>query len=66
MFGGDGAEWRGVEPAPVIDSCPSGTELGPSLEYYRVSTARPPFTYAALIRWVSDSLEPRPHFIPLS
>ncbi|XP_059588561.1 forkhead box protein P3 isoform X1 [Alligator mississippiensis] len=26
-------------------------ELGPSLEYYRVSTARPPFTYAALIRW---------------
>ncbi|XP_073177666.1 forkhead box protein P3 [Lepidochelys kempii] len=27
------------------------SDLGPSLEFYRLSTARPPFTYATLIRW---------------
>ncbi|XP_075773822.1 forkhead box protein P3-like [Pelodiscus sinensis] len=27
------------------------SDLGPSLEFYRLSTARPPFTYAMLIRW---------------
>ncbi|KAM7134267.1 LOW QUALITY PROTEIN: forkhead box protein P3 [Macrochelys suwanniensis] len=27
------------------------SDLGPSLEFYRLSRARPPFTYAMLIRW---------------
>ncbi|XP_074872333.1 forkhead box protein P3 [Carettochelys insculpta] len=27
------------------------SDLGPSLEFYRLTTARPPFTYATLIRW---------------
>nr|XP_048689227.1 forkhead box protein P2-like isoform X2 [Caretta caretta] len=46
-------------PAPLLGqprcrhllSCAHPADLGPSLEFYRLSTARPPFTYAMLIRW---------------
>ncbi|XP_030825971.1 basic salivary proline-rich protein 1-like [Camarhynchus parvulus] len=38
--------------------------LCPELEYYRLSTARPPYTYATLIRWVSEPPTPKCPGIP--
>ncbi|KAM4754374.1 LOW QUALITY PROTEIN: forkhead box protein P3-like [Cyanocitta cristata] len=32
--------------------------LYPELEYYRLSTARPPYTYATLIRWSPPKVSP--------